>query len=180
MIVSAEELQGMPEFRGVSETVLQRKLDSAEHLVRAYTNNNFQNRAVRFRAASLTSELITDETAVLGFLRTGDTVEISQSEVNDGLYTVKMVNAGRGISVSRDLFPVDYNLVTKVEYPADIKEGVINLLIWDVQNRGKVGVKSETLSRHSVTYFDLDVSNQLMGYPVSLLGFLTPYVKARF
>ena len=91
-----------------------------------------------------------------------------------------MVNAGRGISVNRDLFPVDYNLVTKVEYPADVKEGVINLLIWDVQNRGKIGVKSETLSRHSVTYFDLDASNQVMGYPVSLLGFLTPYVKARF
>ena len=117
---------------------------------------------------------------MLGFLRAGDTVEVSQSDVNDGLYTVKMVNAGRGISVSRDLFPVDYNLVTKVEYPADVKEGVINLLIWDVQNRGKIGVKSETLSRHSVTYFDLDAFNQVMGYPVSLLGFLTPYVKARF
>ena len=39
--------------------------------------------------------------------------------------------------------------------------------------------KAETLSRHSVTYFDQDASNQMNGYPVSLLGCLKPYRKAR-
>jgi hypothetical protein len=53
-------------------------------------------------------------------------------------------------------------------------------MIWEVQNRSKVGIQSETLSRHSVTYFAQDASNQLMGYPVTLLGFLKPYIKARF
>lgn len=32
----------------------------------------------------------------------------------------------------------------------------------------------------SVTYVDYDANNQVMGYPVSLLGFLKPYMKARF
>jgi len=75
---------------------------------------------------------------------------------------------------------VNYNLITKVEYPVDIVQGVINLMKWEVENREKVGIKSETLSRHSVTYFDQDANNTVMGYPVALLGFLQPYMKARF
>lgn len=61
-----------------------------------------------------------------------------------------------------------------------MKAGVLNLLKWEVEHRDKVGVKSETLSRHSVTYYDQDANNTVMGYPVSLLGFLAPYRKARF
>ena len=87
---------------------------------------------------------------------------------------------GNSITVDRDLFSIDHNLVTKVEYPADVQEGVINLLQWEIENRQKVGIKQETLSRHSVTYFDQDANNQVMGYPVALLGFLAPYIKARF
>lgn len=65
-------------------------------------------------------------------------------------------------------------------YPDAIVEGVINLMVWEFQNRSKVGIQSETLSRHSVTYFAQDANNQVMGYPTTLLGFLKPYIKARF
>ena len=82
--------------------------------------------------------------------------------------------------MNKELFGISENMVTKVEYPAAIKEGVINLMTWELENRKKVGIKSETLSRHSVTYYDQDSANQVMGYPVSLMGFLKPYVKARF
>ena len=99
--------------------------------------------------------------------------------MNDGLYTVMKIGDG-AVQIDSELFSVPYNVVTKVEYPADVQEGVINLLAWEIKNRKKVGIKSETLSRHSVTYFDLDANNQVMGYPVSLLGFLKPYKKARF
>ena len=58
--------------------------------------------------------------------------------------------------------------------------GVVNLIKWDIDKRSKVGVQSETLSRHSVTYFNMDGDNSVMGYPKSLLGFLKPYIKARF
>lgn len=72
------------------------------------------------------------------------------------------------------------HLTSEGEYPMDVKMGVINMLNWDLENRDKVGIQSETISRHSVTYFNMDGDNSSMGYPKSLLGFLKPYRKARF
>lgn len=66
------------------------------------------------------------------------------------------------------------------EYPMDVKMGVVNLMKWELNNREKVGVQSETISRHSVTYYNVDGDNTAMGYPQNLLGFLEPYKKARF
>ena len=66
------------------------------------------------------------------------------------------------------------------EYPADIKMGVVNMLKWDLENRDKVGIASETISRHSVTYFDQSAANTDLGYPIAFLGFLKPYKRARF
>lgn len=175
MVVTFEELTSMTEFKGISEQILNRKLNAVENLIRSYTNNNFQNRSVRFETSSLGNRLF----GTSPYLEVGDTVQVSQSNVNDGLYTITEL-LDDSIRVDKELFNVQRNLVTKVEYPADVQDGVINMLLWEVGNRQKVGIKSESLSRHSVTYFDLDVNNQVMGYPVSLLGFLKPYMKARF
>ena len=175
MIISAADLAAMSEFSGVSEENLEKKLSAVEQLIRSYTNNNFQNRYVRFWARSEGSCLYGSSL----FLKVGDTVQISQSFVNDGLYTVAGI-ADDCITLDSALYDVGKNLVTKVEYSEDIKAGVLNLMIWEVRNRQKTGIKSETLSRHSVTYYDQDVNNSVMGYPVSLLGFLKPYMKARF
>ena len=71
-------------------------------------------------------------------------------------------------------------LTDEGEYPADVKMGAINMLKWDFENRAKVGIQSETISRHSVTYYNMDGDNSTMGYPKSLLGFLKPYMRARF
>lgn len=175
MICTLETLTSMDVFSGLDPISLQRKLEAVEVLIRAYTNNNFQVRAGRFEAAS-------EGAALYGFsqyIKTGDTVEISKTCVNDGLYVVQSVRDGI-TTVDRELFPVDHNLVTLVRYPADVVDGVINMLVWEADNRQKVGIKSETISRHSVTYYDQDANNSVMGYPVSLLGFLKPYIKARF
>ena len=66
------------------------------------------------------------------------------------------------------------------EYPMDVKMGVVNLMKWELDMRDKVGVASESISRHSVTYVDQTGINTVMGYPVALMGFLKPYKKARF
>ena len=66
------------------------------------------------------------------------------------------------------------------EYPANVKMGVVNLVKWELDCRDKVGIASETISRHSVTYFDMNGDNSLMGYPKALLGFLRPFKRARF
>lgn len=175
MIISVDKLLEMPEFSDQLYDVWKEKLKAVELLIRAYTNNNFQNRHVRFLASSSGDCLFTTS----DYLKEGDTVQISQSKVNDGLYCVTEIGEDF-IKIDGELYKVDTNLVTKVEYPADVKAGVIDLMKWEAKNRQKVGIKSETLSRHSVTYYDQDVNNQVMGYPVSLLGFLKPYMKARF
>ena len=100
-------------------------------------------------------------------------MEISRSKFNDGLYVI-------GSDTGRTLYDEDDVLVTKVEYPADIQLGVINLIKWENENRKKVGVQSETISRHSVTYFNMDGTNSLAGYPKALVDFLKPHMKARF
>lgn len=175
MILSVGDLMTIPEFNGQDGNIIQKKLDAVELLIRKYTNNNFQNRNIRFLASSEGTIL----NGVSPFLKVGDTIQITESGVNDGLYTVIEIGVD-SVTVDRPLFAVDHNLVTKVEYPVDVQVGVINLMRWEIGNRNKVGIKSETLSRHSVTYYDQDSNNQVMGYPVTLLGFLEPYKKARF
>ena len=58
--------------------------------------------------------------------------------------------------------------------------GVVNMMKWELNNREKVGISSETISRHSVSYFDMSGDNSIAGFPKALLGFLKPYMKARF
>lgn len=174
MILAVDDVMKLPEFAVQNEKVIEEKLNAAELMIRAYTNNNFQNRFVRFTADSLGNRLLRTS----DFLKVGDTVQISQSMVNDGLYTITEIGDDF-IRVNQELYK-STNLITKVEYPADIRAGVLELLKWDIKNRPKTGVKSETLSRYSATYFDQDANNQVMGYPVALLGFLKPYIKARF
>lgn len=67
-----------------------------------------------------------------------------------------------------------------IVYPADVKLGAVSLLRWELAHRDKVGVASESISRHSVTYFDMTGDNSTMGFPKALMGFLAPYMKARF
>ena len=98
--------------------------------------------------------------------------------MNAGLFTVSSVT-DEYFTVEEDTVDEAEVLVTKVEYPDDVIDCAVNLMEWEIKNRAKVGIQSETLSRHSVTYFAQDANNQVMGYPVSLLGCLKAYRKAR-
>lgn len=175
MIVKLEKLTSMEEFKDMDKDVLTMKLEAIENLIRAYTNNNFQNRTMRIEAAIENGVIC----GTCPYFKVGDTVQISQSMVNDGLYVITEIKDA-GIVLDGEVFDFPLNTVTKIIYPADVQKGVIDLLIWEKDNRSKVGIKSETISRHSVTYYDQDANNQVMGYPVSLLGFLKPYMKPRF
>ncbi len=67
------------------------------------------------------------------------------------------------------------------EWPADIKMGCVKLLEYDLSGASrKAGIASETLSRHAVTYEARTAENTAMGYPAQLMGFLKPYMRARF
>ena len=110
-------------------------------------------------------------------MKVGDTIQISDSLLNNGVYTVKEISDS-GIITDSDLIDCQKNLITKVEYPPDVIMGAVNMLKWDLQNRDKVGIQSETISRHSVTYFNMDSDNSIMGYPKSLVGLFETVYKS--
>lgn len=172
MIVSLEEFRQYV-HTNLDDSQLEGRLQAVESLIRKHTNNNFQNKNVRFIASSAPGIKVGAP-----FLKEGDTVQVSQSLFNNGLYTLKKDQDG-DLSV-----PTEYEepavLVTKVEYPADVRMGAINMVKWDLESRDKVGIASETISRHSVSYFNMDEANTRLSYPTAIVGFMKPYMKARF
>jgi hypothetical protein len=161
------------------DEVLEAKLQALELLVRAYTNNNFQIRAFRAVAVAVAEENRLLFNSPVPF-KAGDTLQISESDFMPGELVTAASVYDDSVMVNEDLADESGVVVTKVKYPTDIKMGVVNLVKWELDNRDKVGIASESISRHSVTYVDMTGSNTIMGYPASLMGFLKPYRKARF
>lgn len=175
MIISVAEIKKLIDFKDWSDDKIERKLKAIEHTIRSYTNNNFQDRGYR-RIADIVGGSFYVE-ALTPFV-VGDTVQINQTDLNKGLFTVSAADDS-WFDVEEDVRDEKDVLVTKVVYPADVVDCCINLMEWEINNRSKVGIQSETLSRHSVTYFNQDAGNQVMGYPASLLGCLKAYRKVR-
>lgn len=176
MIMSVAEYRQLNPNDTETDQALEVKLQALESAIRAYTNNNFQKRAFRFSCPVIGGKLFYNST----FLKAEDTVQISESALNDGLYVVKEKGADT-ITLDAELYDEDYVLVTKIVYPPDVKLGIVNMLKWERDNAGKANIASETISRHSVTYFDTSDGTAFeLGYPKQILGFLNPYMKARF
>ena len=172
MIITVNDLKKQVACGSATDELITTKLEAIESVIRAYTNNNFQQRSVRFAGRS-------EGLNVYGspqYFTVGDTVQISASGVNDGLYVVTAVNAD-GLALDKPLMEWPSNLVTKIKYPADVIQCAVDLYKWKQTMGDKVGVKSETLSRHSVTYEDS--ATLYMGYPVGILNGLNLYRKAR-
>lgn len=172
MIITATDLRNQVICGNATDEQITAKLEAIESVIRAYTNNNFQQRGIRFFGKS-------EGNYVYGYpqhLTVGDTVQISASTVNDGLYVVTAVEQDY-IELDKPLMTAEENLVTKVKYPPDVVQCAIDMFRWK-QNMGeKVGIKSETISRHSVTYEDS--ATLYMGYPLGVLNGLNLYKKAR-
>jgi hypothetical protein len=162
-----------------TDQVLEAKLQALELLIRAYTNNNFQIRAFRAVAVAVAQGNNLLFNSPVPF-KVGDTLQITESDFMPGELVTVVTVADGSVTVKEDLTDESGVVVTKVKYPQDVKMGVVNLMKWELDNREKVGVASESISRHSVTYVDQTGENTVMGYPVTLMGFLKPYRKARF
>ena len=174
MIISVEKAKSLINFpEGWKDEKIEMKLKAVEQTIRAYTNNNFQNRGIRVQA-DIAAGVFKPESVIPFSI--GDTVQISESRFNGGLFTVSSVN-DQTFTVSEETRDEIAILATKVEYPADVVNCCVELMEWSVNFAGKVGIKTETLSRHSVTYEDS--ASMFMGYPTSLLGCLKPYRKVR-
>ena len=174
MIISVEKAKSLVSFPDSwTDEKIKMKLLAVEQTIRAYTNNNFQNRGIRIQADIRAGVFMSE--SLIPF-SVDDTVQVSESRFNKGLFTVSEAE-DTTFMVNEDTRDEDDVLVTKVEYPADVVNCCVELMEWAVNFAGKVGIKSETLSRHSVTYEDS--ATMFMGYPASLLGCLKPYRKAR-
>ena len=175
MLISIEELKKRGDYSKYTDDQLKDKLDGLESLIRAYTNNNFQNRNIRVYCAS--------ENNVLKFnspyFKVGDTIQISNSKYNDGLYVIQSIDSN-GVSLDGSIYNVEKQTVTKIEYPKAVINTAIGLLDWEKQFGDKRGIQSESIGRHSVTYFSQDKSNSFGGYPLSLFNSLNEFQKARF
>lgn len=172
MIISVEDLRKQIDCGTATDDQITAKLEAIEAVIRAYTNNNFQQRGIRFAGMSEGAKVYGSPQ----FFSVGDTVQISGSVANDGLYLITVLLED-SIEVDKQLMTAEFNLVTKVKYPADVIQCAIDLYSWKKNMGDKVGIKSETISRHSVTYEDS--ATLYMGYPVGILNGLALYKKAR-
>ena len=171
MIITVEELRSVSELSNIPDEQLTVMCEGIEDFIRQYTNNNFINRNVTFNTPSMEGKLET----VSPLFKVGDTVLISNSKYNNGVYVINDLDG----TLDKELFDDDNNKVTLVKYPPSIKLGVVKLLQYNAKMDSKVGISSESLSRHSVSYTQ-PTSDSIGGYPSSMMSFLKPYMKARF
>lgn len=162
--------------------ITQEDLDAFESAVRQMTNNNFQIQHIRFTNIEIKEpNLIILKDQPKG-IRVGDTLEINYSQFNDGLYVIEELSE-KEIKVSQELFFNENSkdmIATLVRYPADVKRGIKKLIQYDKKMGDKVGIKSETVSRMSKTYYDVNATDNTEGYPKALLSFLDKYEKIRW
>lgn len=177
MLISAGDLKSRyVKFESIEDDLITRKLSVIENIIREHTNNNFQNRLIRFYA-SVENGVIKGTSP---YLKSLDTIEISDG-INKGIYTVIGLENGE-IRTIEPLYDYPMQMITKVVYPIDIVEGAIDLLDWEVLQKGKenTGVASESISRHNVTYIQRTKDNTIKGYPLELFNFCEDYMRARF
>lgn len=166
------------DFSKYNQAVLQRRLSAIEQKVRAYTENGFYLKPIKARCTYDGDVLIPYKDVFVGF-KEGDTVEIYNSGVNDGLYTIQSIYDNVIVLDSELILNNEIMSIIKVSYPMDVVEGCVELLNYDLNVKPSVkqGVASESISRHSVSYIQRNESNTSIGYPSELLTFLKPYIE---
>ena len=168
--------------RAIDDSITQEDLDALETSVRELTNNNFQNVHIRFKGIEfMANNVIAVKDTIVG-LKVGDTIEVNYSHYNDGLYVIESID-GKQITVQGTPFLLANttgSMLTLVRYPADVVRGIKKLIAYDKKMASKIGIKSESISRMSTTYYDVNASETVDGYPAALVSFLQKYEKMRW
>ena len=184
----------LADAQAIDPNITQDRLDAYEAAIRQLTNNRFQIvtvRSVGFTAAGATltfdpphppnlAEM--EATWLPDGVEVGDTVQIGATVVNDGLYVIESLTDD-SITLNRPVRKDGHygrGLVTLVVYPADIKEGVRRLIKYDKTMMAKMGIKSESISRMSLQYYDVNARETVNGYPANLMSFIRKYTKIKW
>lgn len=183
MILPLNELQNLLSKEVENEEWLKLKLNAIESMIVNKTNNNFIVQKsklctnVIFNNKSITAPSYNFES--LGYKKDNQ-ILVMHTNLNNGYYTVANVTKNT-IELIEDVNNEECDCtIAKVEYPADIIVGTVKLIEYDLKMADKLGVKSETISRYSVTYYDVTSNESDEGYPSSLLGFLKKYRNLRW
>lgn len=171
MILTDNELLNLNKSLNTDIEHLRMLCDGLEDFIRQYTNNNFTVKNITYNTPVVDGKLETQSSLI----NEDDCVLISKSLYNDGVYVVDGIDG----TVDRELYDEPMVKVTLVRYPNAIKMGVVELLKYNVRMADKVGISSESISRHSVSYSGVG-ADSIGGYPASMMAFLKPYMKARF
>lgn len=171
MILTDNELLNLNKILNTDIEHLRTLCDGLEDFIRQYTNNNFTVKNITYNTPVVDGKL----EAQSSLINEDDCVLISNSLYNDGVYIVDGIDG----TLDRELYDEPMVKVTLVRYPNAIKMGVIELLKYNVRMADKVGISSESISRHSVSYSGVG-ADSIGGYPASMMAFLKPYMKARF
>lgn len=177
----------LTEASAINPSLTQEDLDGFETMLRKETNNKFQllNTRKSVSGIFLNGTLILDGTQGLF---AGDTVEVNYTAFNDGLYTIDEIATDGApslkVNIENKQIVEEHALVlatlTKIKYPPDILAGIKKLLEYDMKMGSKLGIKSESVSRVSVTYYDVNATDNWHGYPRALMTFLSAYKRMRF
>lgn len=177
MIITLEEAQK------VKPDATEQDLLSVEAAIRQLTNNRFYrevNRqpAVRYNVEIKDGELIT-RSDIQG-IRVGDRIELAGTYYNPELLTVESVE-GKKILINKAEELLDEKrsgmFITLIQYPADVKAGVVNLLKYQHKMGDKMGLKSISIARVTHTYYDVTANDNVEGVPASLFDFIRKYER---
>jgi len=177
MIISVEDVKKRI-TTNLEDSVLEEKLQALEVQIREYTNNRFLKKPYVRIDAEIRGGVFMSESLIP--FKVGDTVQVSvgRDAIDCGVYTVKEIS-GTTFTVKEDVDDITNTTVSLVQYKADVRMGVVELLDWKLKNADKVGLSAETISRHSQT-FDRASIDKNFGAPNELLAFLKPYKNPRF
>lgn len=176
MIITLEEAQAInPEY--TEDDIL-----ALEVAVREITNNNFQRKQVRFRVQAIEEPNVIVLNGPPRGIREGDRVELNNTEFNNQLHTIKSIDGNRVEVTAEDLYEERNGrmILTRIDYPADVKKGVKKLLEYETKTAKNIGVKSRSISRVTETYYDVTSGENVNGYPASLFDFVKKYRRLKW
>lgn len=172
----------LADAKKLDPAITQRDLNAYEAQVRTLTNNHFHVLGIRLKGLNIDDHGMIELPSDFPGLFEGDTVEISGTHYNNGLYTIAEIEIGSvKLNGNRWVTEKAKNAyLTLVRYPDDILAGVSKLIAYNVKMASKTGLKSKTIARMSETYYDVNASDNLEGFPKSMWSFLDKYRKFRW
>ena len=174
----------LSEAQNINKTITQLELDAYENTIRELTNNKFHHGFIKNSNLAFTHDSIISSEELVGY-RVGDTVEIINTKFNNGLWLIEKVVDDYILKIVTDDKQMTEStgetaVVFKIEYPADIKIGLLEVIKYKTKMANKIGIKSERISRTSVTYHDVSATDNTEGIPSSYWSFLDKYRKLRW